>query len=206
MAALSGVRSYRRRQISTGVSMFKWNHLLPRVLLKLQHIQYGKNLKLYGVPLILKDKMSQICLGDQVTINSGILSNLLGLYQRTHLVARHGGKITIGNHVGMSGVTIYAWKDISVGDYTQIGANTKIVDTDFHPLDPLARQNNDIKTVKTAPVYIGKNVFIGMNCIILKGSYIPDNCVVGGGSVVCGKFSTNSVIVGNPAREIRKNI
>ncbi len=186
--------------------MLKWNHLFPRLFLKLQHIPYGKNLKLYGIPLILKDKLSQINLGDNITINSGVLSNLLGLYQRSHIVARYGGKIFIGNNVGLSGVTIYAWKEISIGDHTQIGVNTKIVDTDFHALDPIVRQQNNCQDVKTAKVQIGKNVFIGMNCLILKGSYIPDNCVVGAGSVVCGKFEPNSIIAGNPARIIRKNI
>jgi len=42
-----------------------------------------------------------------------------------------------------------------------------------------------------------------MNSIILKGTVLEDNCVVGAGSVVCGKFPRNSVIAGNPAKIIR---
>ena len=47
-------------------------------------------------------------------------------------------------------------------------------------------------------------MFIGCNCIILKGSVIGDNCVIGAGSVVSGTFDANCVIAGNPARVIRK--
>ena len=53
-------------------------------------------------------------------------------------------------------------------------------------------------------VKIGKNCFIGCNALVLKGTELGDNCVVGAGAVVCGKFESNSVIAGNPARVIRK--
>ena len=48
---------------------------------------------------------------------------------------------------------------------------------------------------------IGKNVWIGANVTILKDSVIGDNCVVGAGSVVKGKYRENTVIAGNPAVE-----
>lgn len=49
---------------------------------------------------------------------------------------------------------------------------------------------------------IGNNVFIGMNAIILMGSTIGDNCVVGAGAVVSGNIPDNSVVAGNPAKII----
>ena len=54
------------------------------------------------------------------------------------------------------------------------------------------------------PVHIGQNVFIGCNCLILKGTEIGDDCVIGAGSVVSGKFEAGSVIAGNPAKVIKK--
>ena len=53
-----------------------------------------------------------------------------------------------------------------------------------------------------APVIIGSNVFIGMNAIILCGSTIGDNVIVGAGSVVSGSIPSNVVVAGNPARVI----
>ncbi len=43
-----------------------------------------------------------------------------------------------------------------------------------------------------------------MNSIILKGTTLGKNVVVGAGSVVCGTFPENCIIAGNPARIIRK--
>ncbi len=105
--------------------------------------------------------------------------------------------------MGISGNTIYAWEKIIIGDRTQIGANTKIIDTDFHPLEYEKRIGRDRANSK--PVVIGNDVFIGMNSIILKGSKIGNGCVIGAGAVVSGEFPDNSVIVGNPARIIKKS-
>lgn len=49
---------------------------------------------------------------------------------------------------------------------------------------------------------IGDNVFIGMNTIVLMGSCIGNNCVIGAGSVVSGSIPPCSVAAGNPAKVI----
>lgn len=52
-------------------------------------------------------------------------------------------------------------------------------------------------------VKIGDNCFIGMNTLILKGTTIGDNVIVGAGSVLTGKeYPSNTVVAGNPARVI----
>lgn len=51
-------------------------------------------------------------------------------------------------------------------------------------------------------IVIGSNVFIGMNTIILPGSTIGDNVIVGAGSVVRGCLKSNSIYAGNPANYI----
>lgn len=53
-----------------------------------------------------------------------------------------------------------------------------------------------------APVIIGNNVFIGVNTVILKGTEIGDNTIIGAGSVVSGVLEKNSVYAGNPARRL----
>ncbi len=53
-----------------------------------------------------------------------------------------------------------------------------------------------------APVTIGNNVFLGMNCMICKGVTIGDNVVVGVGSVVTKDCEPNSVYAGCPAKRI----
>ena len=179
--------------------------MLVKLFNKLNGVKLGKNVKYNEIPFIFKVKNSEIIIGDNVTIKSSFLSNLIGLYQRTIIIARTSNSIIkIGNNVGMSGTTIYARNNIEIGDNTLIGGNVKIIDNDFHPLEIEAR-NNDIKEkIKSKPVKIGKNCFIGVNSIILKGTELGDGCIVGAGAVVSGKFPSNSVIVGNPAKVIKE--
>lgn len=60
----------------------------------------------------------------------------------------------------------------------------------------------DLDYTKIAKVKIGNNVFIGVNSVVMPGSIIGDNTIIGAGSVVCGKIESNSVYVGSPARRI----
>lgn len=177
-----------------------------KLIMKLTKVQFGKNLTLKGIPVIYNTSGAKLLIGNNVTVNSSFLSNLVGLYQRTIIVTRTPqAELIIGDNVGISGATIYARESIKIGDNTLVGGNAKIFDNDFHPLEIEAR-NKDIKEkIGTRPVVIGKNCFIGGNSIILKGTVLGDGCIVGAGAVVSGKFEDNCIIAGNPARVI-KNI
>ena len=183
-----------------------------KLVMKATKVKYGKGLLLKGAPVIFNKKGADLNIGDNVTIKSSFLSNLVGLYSKTIIVTRApGAYIRIGNNVGMSGVTIYARKGIEIGENTAIGGNTKILDNDFHPIEAETRNKllmdkngGDSDLVPAKPIKIGKNCFIGCNAIILKGTELGDGCVVGAGAVVSGKFEANSVIAGNPARVIKK--
>ncbi|MBQ1394503.1 MAG: acyltransferase [Lachnospiraceae bacterium] len=176
-----------------------------KLVMKATKVQYGKNLLLKGVPVIFNQKGAKLSIGDNCIIKSSFLSNLVGLYSRTIIVTRTPeAEIIIGNNVGISGATIYARKSIHIGENTNIGGNVKILDNDFHPIDIEARIADDKSKIGTKPITIGKNCFIGCNSIILKGTVLGDGCVVGAGAVVCGKFEPNTVIVGNPAKVIKR--
>ena len=58
--------------------------------------------------------------------------------------------------------------------------------------------------VKTAPVYIGNNFFIGAKSIICKGVTIGDNSMICAGSVVCKNIDSNELWGGNLAKYIKK--
>lgn len=180
-------------------------NFLYKLFLEFTNVKYGKKLVLKGVPLIYNHRGATVTIGNNCVIKSSFLSNLVGLYSRTIILTRiPGAVIEIGDNVGISGATIYARSKIVIGDNTNIGGNVKILDNDFHPVDPQARLIDDKEQIGTAPVQIGENCFIGCNVLILKGSKIGDNCVVGAGAVVSGSFENNCVIAGNPARVIRK--
>lgn len=53
---------------------------------------------------------------------------------------------------------------------------------------------------------IGNNVLIGMGATVLDGAEIADNCIVGAGALVTSnkKFEEGSLIIGSPAKAVRK--
>jgi len=51
-------------------------------------------------------------------------------------------------------------------------------------------------------IKIGRNVFIGMGAIIMPGTTINDNVIIGAGSVVRGTIPADSIVIGNPSKVI----
>lgn len=103
------------------------------------------------------------------------------------------GNLKIGHHVCInSNCYIAAQENVIIGDGCEFGQNVIIVDHDHD-----FRCIGGIKSRKyqTAPVKIGDNVWIGANTVILRGTSIGNNCVVGAGCVISGTYPKNSVIV-----------
>lgn len=98
-----------------------------KLVMKMTKIEYGKNLLLKGVPIIFNKGGAKLKIGENTTIKSSFLSNLVGLYSRTIIVTRApGAEIEIGDNVGISGATIYARKKITIGENTCIGGIKKL--------------------------------------------------------------------------------
>ena len=92
----------------------------------LAKIKFHGRVKFNGFTIIYTFPDSKIEFVDKgQIINSHALSNLVGLYQRTIIVARYGGKISIGANTGISGSTIYAMDSITIGKRVIIGGNCK---------------------------------------------------------------------------------
>ncbi len=159
---------------------------------------------LYGIPFIKKHKGSMIVLGDGVTIISRSKYNLAGINHRAILTTlTPHATITIGK-AGLSGSAICSAHSVTIGDYSGLGANTKVYDTDFHPVDPEKRRTqNSISEAKSGPVVIGENVWIAADSIVLKGVNIGNDSIVGAGSVVTSDIPPGTVFAGNPAIFIR---
>ncbi|KPZ51746.1 Galactoside O-acetyltransferase [Pseudoalteromonas sp. P1-13-1a] len=88
---------------------------------------------------------------------------------------------------------------ICIGDDCLFGPNVQLLAVS-HAVNPTQRLNKDNFA---APITIGNNVWIGAGVIVLAGVTIGDNAVVGAGSVVTKNVEANTVVAGNPVREIR---
>ena len=167
---------------------------LARIRFMVRGIQWGKGWRFYGLPLILKHRRSVRRFGENLSLRSTLASNPLGPTHPTILCTwQAGAESEIGDHFGMTGVTICAAQRIVIGSNVTVGANTTIMDTDFHPLDPEARLVRP-QDAKMAPILIGSDAFIGMDCLILKG------VTIGAGRVVTRDVPCNTLVAGNPAQ------
>jgi len=114
---------------------------------------------------------------------------------QTHIVIHRGATLRIGNDVQLAhGCGIACHAGIQIGDNTQLGAFTMLLDSDYHvPGDRLAR------AVPLA-IEIGRDVCIGGNVTVLRGSRIGDGAVIEPGTVVSGDIPAGARVRGVPAR------
>ena len=85
-----------------------------KLVMKMMKVEYGKNLLLKGVPIIFNKGGAKLKIGENVTIKSSFLSNLVGLYSRTIIVI--GNDVWIGNRVMIkAGVNIADGAVIGMG-------------------------------------------------------------------------------------------
>ena len=113
----------------------------------------------------------------------------------------------------------YEWlgDKLVIGKFCQIGAGVEFM---------MNGANHQMNTATTFPFYtlegwnmkppaiealpfkgdtiVGNDVWIGQNAVILPGVHIGDGAIVGANSVVGSDIAPYSIVVGNPARILRK--
>ncbi|MCH5225010.1 MAG: acyltransferase [Muribaculaceae bacterium] len=111
-------------------------------------------------------------------------------------------EIIIGNNVTIAwGCTIYNHNSHSL-DY--LDRRKDLIDqrNDYFNKKPLTR-SKDWSKVITKPIIIEDDVWIGFNCIILKGVKIGEGAIVAAGSVVTKDVQPWTMVGGNPAKLIK---
>lgn len=113
-----------------------------------------------------------------------------------------GGVLCLGDNFAISASSsIRCYKRIVFGKDIQFAWDCLVMDSDMHTIfDEWSNVCNSPKEI-----IFGDKIWIGCRSTILKGSMIPSNCVIGACSVVSGnKFEENTIIVGNPAKSVKK--
>ena len=147
-----------------------------------------QHLKIFGENISIGDYATLICSSDKkIDISTWQTDKL-------------NGSISLGNYILISpGTSIRSAERIDIGDSTMIASDVVITDSDWHGIYD---RTDYVATPK--PVKIHKNVWIGERSIILKGTQIGENSIIGAGSVVHGDIPPNSIYAGNPAKEVKK--
>ncbi len=113
--------------------------------------------------------------------------------------------IVIGNNVWIgSNCTV----EKSQMDQTIIEDHVKIDDLVHVGHNSIVKKYAQITagSIISGRVKIGKSCWIAPNSVIDPGCEIGDNCFVGTSSLVRSNFPENSVIVGSPAKFLKKNV
>lgn len=162
----------------------------------------------------IKIDPSSICNLNNIRFKKGCFLNIEPQTQviGTLIFERENASISIGKRVFISG-SIIAAQRVDIGDDVLVSWGTTIVDHNSHSTSFTLRSNDavdwlegkkDWTNVKIAPVKISNKVWIGFNCIVLKGVTIGEGSVVGAGSVVTKDVPPWTIVAGNPARIIRE--
>jgi len=177
---------------------------MVRAWLTVSGVTYGTGLRVVSFPVCRRSATGTIRIGSDVTIRNRLTENLAGITHPCVLFAGPGATLSIGNHVGLSGAVLYCEKEIVIEDWVNIGAGARIYDTDFHPIDYLARREHRIAAIGTKPVRICEDAFIGAGATILKGVTIGARAIVGAGAVVTCDVPPDTMVAGVPARIVKK--
>jgi acetyltransferase-like isoleucine patch superfamily enzyme len=123
-------------------------------------------------------------------------------------------RISIGDQCYLTSVILMCETEIRIGNRVIIGWNSALADSDFHPIDPAQRIQDAIALspgntaarplIKSKPIIIEDDVWIGPMVTILKGITIGQSAFIEPGSMITRDIPANARVGGNPAVVIGK--
>jgi len=176
-------------------------------------VRLGRDVKL-GRELVLEvwtGAENVLEIGDRTTFEAFCRVQLQGgtvrlandVHVRDLVLLKAKALLDVGEWTVLSrGVHVHATAGVTIGAHGAIGERTSFIDSDHtvgdHP-EPVLR-----RPIKVDPIVLGRNVAVSANCVLLRGTRIGENAVVGAGAVVNGgEYPGDWLIGGLPARALR---
>lgn len=117
----------------------------------------------------------------------------------------------VTHHYDFNGDKLIIGKFCQIGagvEFVMNGANHQMNAVSTYPFYIMEGFNQEVPLKKNMPLkgdtIVGNDVWIGQNVTILAGVHIGDGAIIGANSVVGCNVEPYTVVVGNPARPIRK--
>ena len=170
----------------------------------------------YGMKIRI-DKSAQVLLPDSGRVifrgkgswrmNAGstiVFKGITRIDSGIRIFVNEKSSLILGNRFMTNGTCVFnVGKKMVFGDNVLFSDNSLIYDTDYHSI----YDENGSVINYNRDVIVGNNVWFGNRTIILKGTTIGDNVVIGSGSVISGKLlESNAIYAGVPAKLIKKGI
>jgi acetyltransferase-like isoleucine patch superfamily enzyme len=115
-------------------------------------------------------------------------------------------RIVLGANVsstGVVGISAVEGTSIVIGDDVMFASENQLRGDDGHPIFDIG---TGLRVNPARDITIGDHVWVGWGAMLLGGTTIAEGCVVGMRSVVKGTFPNNCILVGSPARVVRRNV
>jgi carbonic anhydrase/acetyltransferase-like protein (isoleucine patch superfamily) len=135
----------------------------------------------------------RIWIGDDVVLNSRSEGYHANMPCGVKIICeRPDAIIRIGARSRLNGACLHAWKQVSIGEGCLLAAGVQIFDSNGHKVLPEGRRTASKDEPRS--VHIGNDVWLGLNVVVLPGTWIGDNVVVGANSVLRGEIPSNSIV------------
>ena len=162
------------------------------ILSRRRGVSIGKGTRVFHRSAITSSGLGGVFIGDKCMIGRSRHRYHGGMPFYTAIWAEgKDSQVVVGDRCRVNGAYIHARKQITIGEGCVIASGVNIIDSNGHVVKSLDRTKGMDEPM---PVTIGRNVWIGMNATILKGTTIGDNSIVGAGAVVKGTYGAGSVI------------
>jgi acetyltransferase-like isoleucine patch superfamily enzyme len=173
-----------------------YRYIATIIKLLVHHVKFDYNV--LGNNFYINNK-GKITLSKRVRLNS----YPDGSCHRTALSTYYNeSEIIIGSNCLLNGTIIHCNEKVVIGNLCMFGPGTIICDNNSHniSIDPEKRRTKS----ESAPIIIEDNVWIGMNCVIMKGVKIGRNSIIAANSLVLKNVEPDSLYGGHPAHFIKK--
>lgn len=162
-----------------------------------------KNRIIFGKHVILKNCYIRFE-GNNHTLQFG---NNIKLENVNFFFEKENSNIIIGDHTWIgpkSELSSFDNSSIIIGKHCIFAKECMLRTSDSH----IIKDSNNKVINHPQNITIGSHVWLGQQTFILKGAKIPDGCIVGAKSIVTASSQSepNSILVGQPAKIIKKNI
>jgi UDP-2-acetamido-3-amino-2,3-dideoxy-glucuronate N-acetyltransferase len=123
----------------------------------------------------------------------------VGAFVEIQKNARVGARCKISSHT-------FVCEGVSIEDNVFVGHNVAFINDSFPRATTSDGHLQTEKDWKVETTLVKKGASIGSGATILANVTIGENAMVGAGSVVTKDVPANTVVVGNPARVLRRNV
>lgn len=176
------------------------------------HVRTGGPVRIVAMPRLVVERgtTTTVELGRGTVLQHDVLLQLRGGHLRlgADVDVRDGvgfnigGTCTVGDGVVLShGLRIHCAEAVDIGDWTIIGEYSTVVDSRHvrtGPDEPIHHSS------ASAPVRIGRNVWVGAKATITSGVTVGDQCIVGAHALVTRDVPPSTLVGSPPATEVRR--